>query len=319
MRVARSFRDLRRAVVARAGTFGSVSSLAGAAVTATLVLDLISGSINLSTWWTVFSAFLTLTVCGLPLALGRAFRPWMALIALWIFAVVTIVQVAAATDTVMAINNLVLYPMFCSYLGWFFNRGIARWTVALLLVGSATAVISRAPADTFTTWANLAIASVFCLEASGYLRHRLDDRIETDPLTGALNRAGWARVCRQSMNDSLRRGEPLTVALIDFDDFKTINDTAGHAAGDRALVDFVASVRSQQRFTDRIARLGGDEFGLVVAGADPGRVAHRLERLRSKSTTSWSFGLAQAAPDDTVESVVERADRQLYAMKRLRR
>lgn len=306
-------------MVKRAGTFGTVSSLAAAAIAGTAMLDILTGAITISTQSTWLLVMLATAIAALPLIMARNFRPWMALIACWIFGVVTIGLMALADSTIIAINNLVLYPMVASYLGWFFHRVAARWTVGALLVGSFVSLTATGHTGAISSWANVAVASVFCLEASGYLRHRLDGRIETDALTGALNRAGWARVCRQAMTAHLREGLPLTIAVVDFDDFKLINDTLGHAAGDQVLIDFVTEVSSQQRAGDRVARLGGDEFGLILAGTPVERAGLRLNRLRESAEATWSFGAAQATPDDTVDTLLARADQQLYEMKRLRR
>lgn len=313
------FRFMGTSMLKRAGTFGTVSSLAAAAVAATAILDIVTGAATLSTELTWLLVVLAAAVSSLPLLIARSFRPWMALTACWVFGAVTIALMALTDDTIVAVNNLVLYPMIASYLGWFFNRSVARLTIGVILTGSIVSLMAAGHTAAMSSWANLAVASVFCLEASGYLRHRLDGRIETDPLTGALNRAGWARVCRQSMTAHHRAGLPLTIAVVDFDDFKVINDTLGHAAGDQVLVDFVAQISRQQRIGDRVARLGGDEFGLILAGTPVENAGPRLNRLRQAAEATWSFGAAEATPDDTVETLLARADQHLYAMKRTRR
>ncbi len=134
----------------------------------------------------------------------------------------------------------------------------------------------------------------------------------TDPLTGARNRA----FCEQ-----IELAATDVVALVDFDDFKRVNDELGHPRGDRLLVDFVLAARARLRANDHVVRLGGDEFALVLRQVDL-RSAHRiceeiLEAWRETSpdvAPAASFGLAQvgAAP---FETVLAQADARMYAAK----
>jgi hypothetical protein len=168
-----------------------VTSLAAFVVAATAVADLLTNSVNLSTTWTPFIIIVTLSIAVAPLLLGQHFSPVVALAGCWLFAGVTALQVATSGgDVIMMVNNLVLYPMIACYLGWFFDRRVARFTVANLFVLSAVALLTCDHHTVFTSWANLALASFFCLAAALYLRAKLERQIESDPLTGALNRPG---------------------------------------------------------------------------------------------------------------------------------
>lgn len=134
----------------------------------------------------------------------------------------------------------------------------------------------------------------------------------TDPLTGARNRAFCERLALASTD---------VVALVDFDDFKRVNDEHGHSRGDRLLVDFVLAARTRLRSNDHVVRLGGDEFALVLRQIDL-RSAHRIcvevleawKQASSDVAPSASFGLAQAG-SDSFEASVARADERMYAAK----
>ena len=147
-----------------------------------------------------------------------------------------------------------------------------------------------------------------------------------DPLTAAYN--------RRYFQDALGRhvgahaaGRPLVCAYFDLDDFKPINDRLGHAAGDAALVGFVAAVKKQLRAVDILARLGGDEFAVLFVNCDLQTAEHAIERIRTAlSTEGWPFegvsrplkfsaGLAACQPDDTVATLLERTDKAVYAAK----
>ena len=134
----------------------------------------------------------------------------------------------------------------------------------------------------------------------------------TDPLTGARNRAFCEQLALASTD---------VVALVDFDDFKRVNDELGHPRGDRLLVDFVLAARSRLRTNDHVVRLGGDEFALVLRQVDL-RSAHRicLEVLEAWKETSAdvapsaSFGLAQVGAA-SFESALAQADERMYSAK----
>ncbi|MCL8208444.1 MAG: GGDEF domain-containing protein [Actinomycetia bacterium] len=149
-------------------------------------------------------------------------------------------------------------------------------------------------------------------------------RAAVDPLTGLLRpEAFWAAAC--AVWDGNRRAHrPCTFAFIDLDDFKRVNDTAGHAAGDAVLMIFGGLLRAVVPRSDVVGRLGGEEFGWLLGGASPVSAQTALERLllRCRSgarTFSFSAGVATAppdAPDVTLGDLVAAAEAACYAAKR---
>ncbi|MCD9199667.1 GGDEF domain-containing protein [Aeromicrobium wangtongii] len=303
---------------ARSTAFARVTSLAAGVIAATGVLDLITGSANLSPAWTFLVTGIALVIAALPWLLRSRFHPAAGLVGCWLFIVVTALQIHQGGDQVQTVNNLVLYPMIGCYLGWFFRPAIARWTTAGLFAFSAAALVTTEHRELFTTWSNLALGSFFCLEAALFLRAELDRQIRSDPLTGAFNRIGLSSQLNRELSRAARAGTPLTVAAIDLDGFKAINDRFGHPAGDRTLVDLVARLHQSLRPSDVIARIGGDEFVILLPETSPTAAATIMERLRGKSITAWTWGLATAEPSDTQETLLGRADRDLYERKRRR-
>jgi diguanylate cyclase (GGDEF)-like protein len=166
----------------------------------------------------------------------------------------------------------------------------SRMTVAALLAHEAAAVIARADA-----------------------MDHLADEAQTDPLTGLPNRRTWDVELRQALAD----GEPVAVAMFDFDNFKQFNDTFGHPAGDRLLKETAAAWRDQLRTGDLLARLGGEEFGLLLRSCDPETALEVTERLRQRVSLerTCSAGIAVAQPGDAAEPLIARADRALYEAK----
>ncbi|MFN8557727.1 MAG: GGDEF domain-containing protein [Dehalococcoidia bacterium] len=147
-----------------------------------------------------------------------------------------------------------------------------------------------------------------------------------DPLTGLSNRAAWDQRMAQ-LQVRLESGDhAAALAMIDLDNFKVINDTRGHAAGDAALIDFADLCRQAFGADDFVARFGGDEFAVLLAAPSPDHAVEHMDRLiasvrrlgASPDHTPFtiSVGLAHAVAQDTAQSLVRRADQALYAAKR---
>lgn len=149
----------------------------------------------------------------------------------------------------------------------------------------------------------------------------------TDMLTGLLNRRVMTDLAEAELKQSARSGAPVCVALIDLDHFKDINDRFGHHAGDSALQGFAQSTAPQLRQVDKLARWGGEEFLLLLPQLTDTEALNALERLRQTveglvfkdhalMQLTFSVGIAQAQPDETLEQLVDRADRAVYEAKR---
>ncbi len=169
-------------------------------------------------------------------------------------------------------------------------------------------------------------------ELEGELR-RLSDEVSTDALTQVANRRGLAQafeVERARMDRArVEKAEcSLAVGLIDIDNFKKLNDTLGHAAGDVALQKLAAQVREQLRPRDTVARFGGEEFVVLLPDIDPGEAQKVLTRLQRQLTASlfmhdnkevfvtFSAGVTSLRDAEPLEAALERADEALYEAKR---
>lgn len=143
-----------------------------------------------------------------------------------------------------------------------------------------------------------------------------------DELTGAFGRAMGNHAMELEIDRSRRDDGRLVLAFVDVDGLKSINDRAGHAAGDTVLRVLVSTMRSSLRSFDPIVRYGGDEFACAVAGVDAVEVDDRFRDIRDSlyadTGASISIGLASLAEGDTLEQLIARADVALLDAKRAR-
>jgi diguanylate cyclase (GGDEF)-like protein len=153
-------------------------------------------------------------------------------------------------------------------------------------------------------------------------RRELSRVSRSDPLTDCLNRRGFEERFAAELSRANRAQRPLSIVLIDLDDFKRVNDELGHAAGDELLCWAVTTMSAEVRPSDAIGRLGGDEFAVLAPGAEAREATALGERLQAalSARAPLSFGVA-TYPDDGIErgSLHQRADQALYAAKHGRR
>ncbi len=151
--------------------------------------------------------------------------------------------------------------------------------------------------------------------------------LNEDALTGALNRRGLDQTLIREIARSQRLDTKLSLAMVDLDYFKRVNDQHGHEAGDQMLVHFASLIKSVLRKSDALVRYGGEEFTLILPDTDS-RGAHfvlaRLQQLMSKSplifegsqiNTTFSAGVATLRGEENGHALLRRADEALYAAK----
>ena len=157
-------------------------------------------------------------------------------------------------------------------------------------------------------------------KASSLVRH--------DQLTGALNRRGLEETFEAEVSRAQRRNSPLCVALLDIDNFKKLNDTLGHEAGDGALIHLVTVIRETLRPQDTLARFGGEEFIIILPDTPLDDARKALVRLQRELTKrfflndnekvliTFSAGLTDYRSDDTQATATKRADEAMYMAKK---
>lgn len=161
------------------------------------------------------------------------------------------------------------------------------------------------------------------------LEHRILHLAKTDPLTGVLNRRAFMERMEIDLNRSAREYTPLCLILADIDHFKEINDKHSHQVGDMVLQRFTEQLSKCLRPYDVIGRYGGEEFVVCLPGADDGEAMLAADRMRktveemrmivngSCIRVTASFGVSRFAqePDDSMDSLIRRADEAMYRAK----
>lgn len=157
-------------------------------------------------------------------------------------------------------------------------------------------------------------------QASEMVRH--------DALTGVLNRKGLDEAFEREVGRARRKNAPMCLAMLDVDNFKTLNDTHGHDAGDQALVHLARVVRETLRPQDTLARYGGEEFVIVLTDThleDAVRAMTRVQReltrkfflhRNEKILITFSCGVAEMGSDEQPDDAIKRADQAMYLAKR---
>jgi len=198
------------------------------------------------------------------------------------------------------------------------------WALAAVSAGQvfpSPLVLCWESAARFLTYAVLALLiaslkdSIFHLEAMS----------RTDPLTGAANTRAFKEQLKGELERSRRYLHPFTISYLDLDNFKTINDSFGHATGDALLRTMVGAIRTHVRTTDLIARLGGDEFALLLPEADIEGARTVIGRIRAgvqkeMESREWPVTMSVGSltcrnPGFDVEELVKKADELMYQAK----
>ncbi len=204
---------------------------------------------------------------------------------------------------------------------------------------SATANILGIPEQEFTPRVRDAIMTLMGEVDSlrreiNQMRTRLEDAERTadqDQLLPLLNRRAFVRELMRHIAHAARYNTPASLVYFDLDNFKQINDTHGHAAGDAVLAHFASTLLNNVRDSDVVGRVGGDEFGVLLSHATQDQ-AHKkadvlAEQLRAtpvtykdaRITVKFSYGAFELKPGDDADLAMARADEAMYAHKRASR
>lgn len=296
--------------------------------------------------------FAGLTVVGIvPFALARALNGE------WAAAILDVVVMAVISgnatfawrtgNSAMAGKiNAVVVSVCCALLAsalgpaglfWAYTVLLANYMLAPRLLATACGSLlvaaelmlvpfpSTLAAAAFGVSAMLVMLYAFIFASLTDVQRKLLEGLATrDPLTGVANRRSMEVELDDAIKGHRARGEPATVAVLDLDHFKSVNDDYGHDTGDRAIIGFAERVQACIRKRDRLFRLGGEEFVLLLPDTDYSGARVALEKVRDAVQAAplvdalritASIGAATLEPDDDWPRWLARADSALYQAK----
>ena len=254
---------------------------------------------------------------------------------LWLLAALTIGMAIAGLELLSGrdFSFSIFYLVPIALAAWFANRNAAVLVAFISVIGyfyidsSLDNVYANRLAPYWNASSRLGIYLVVILILSS-LRQSLAREKElarTDQATGAANRRWFYEKAEDEVRRALRYQRPISIAYIDIDDFKAVNDQLGHLAGDKLLRLVSDSLRKQVRATDMVARLGGDEFVLLMpetgytsAEATLTRVVQNLALVTGQFDRVLTFSVGAvtfASPPLTVDELLSKADGVMYDVK----
>ena len=237
-----------------------------------------------------------------------------------------------ATGVELSVFPLYFVPV--ALIAWRFGRGASFAAAALSMASWETSnqLIGVRYSTPFVEVWNLSVqfgALIGFALVVATLRKQIMRETELarfDALTGIANRREFHDRLEQELRRARRTKKPLVIACIDLDDFKLVNDRAGHAAGDALLIRVAKTAQSICRESDLAARLGGDEFALLLPECEAQDAAHVLERLQASlrepaesgaESVSMSIGaVCFAEPPTSSDEAMRTADALMYRVKR---
>lgn len=228
---------------------------------------------------------------------------------------------------------IIFYLIPVSLTAWFIGKRTGIFFCALSFLARVVADFASSPTTQHSNlhyW-NLLIEFLFLVIMSllfSVLKNKLDNEkvlARVDHLTGATNRRSFFDLAEQEIYRAQRYGHSLTIAYIDLDNFKEVNDKQGHATGDKLLIAVANTINATIRSSDILARFGGDEFVILLpetAGESAQTTLHKVHRqLRQcMAAGSWpvtfSIGaVSYLTPPESAEEAVRAADALMYEVK----
>jgi diguanylate cyclase (GGDEF)-like protein len=287
-------------------------------------------------WWTL--APLVLAAGCFYLAdrrLSESERPEYVMFAAWAGSELMIAAAVAVTGGPAAATISWLAIPVVTLSARFSGRGVILG-VALAVALTLAVALGRHPSEVLDNpplvLAPISVIVAVALLSTALMRSDLQHRSESviDPLTGMLNRKALSNRVGELSEQAELTGQPIGMVVGDLDNFKEINDSQGHAAGDAALIDLAYMLRKRLRAFDLTYRIGGEEFLILLPGANLTECTEIAEDLRRAvasetfgdgSEVTISFGVSASAPGDgfDYQRVFAAADEALYQAKSLGR
>jgi len=251
-------------------------------------------------------------------AVRRRATPATLNIALIIATVLVSTLVAFTGPPVGVVLTGVFYMCIALIAAYFLAPLQARAHAFLTVSGFSAGVLASGVPHLVVPWFVVSGAVLGAAELLRRVVAQLRLQAALDPLTGLANRAYLRVTAERELALARRGGTRFSIALLDLDDFKAVNDTHGHVAGDALLSEIALAWQTELRRSDVLARYGGDEFALIMPGTTHDEALHVVERLRTAHPAQWSVGVSTFDNEVDLEELLQRTDRELYDAKNTR-
>lgn len=225
----------------------------------------------------------------------------------------------AASHTLAAFLVCVQATMFLGmHIGAFWSERNAGIWVAVLAVSAVLGAAIGPYESSIIAYVLIALGAVGATEVFGAFARRMRYSATHDALTGLLNRFGFESKVEKMLPACAARGLSVSMAVLDLDNFKQINDEYGHIAGDVLLARVSKAWKAELSRRDVLGRLGGDEFVLFMPGVLEAEAWQIIDRLRRAHRAEWSVGLVCMPSARRWAEIYRAADADLYRAKRSR-
>ena len=227
--------------------------------------------------------------------------------------------VAQATSLQEQLLTTIGYIWIGVYVACFFSQGVTLLHI-MFMAGCYAVALWVSPLEPSGLVASVMMATACALSLmTNLLVSKMQQLVVLDPLTALLRRSAFLSYIEDDLDASARKNATPSLAILDLDGFKQVNDTIGHGGGDALLARLSSAWLGVLRRGDLLARYGGDEFALYMPAtplADAYQVVRRLERAEPGVT--WSVGVTEWH-GESLTAWIERTDRAMYDEKRMRR
>jgi len=250
-------------------------------------------------------------------------HPALLLVGMAMFILLSVIRFASAPGLGFAVLYLVPVSFFTWFIGLRPGMAAACASAAFLLGSDLLRGLRAHPYWDTVMNLGMFVFMVFILAEVRALYERERDLSRADVLTGLLNRRAFVEMLERERARHSRFPRPITLAYIDIDNFKNVNDMHGHAAGDELLIDSAKEMEGAVRNIDSVGRLGGDEFALLMPETDAAAARLAMEKVQKrlagairKWPVTFSMGVVtfESVPG-TAEEMLSLADSLMYSVK----